>query len=46
MENVTIRFDLVSDFGNPFNGEFSLLVKNTGKFDDDTNLPTIEIIVN
>lgn len=38
--------DLVSDFGNPFNGEFSLLVKNTGKFDEDTNLPTIEIIVN
>lgn len=37
--------DLVSDFGNPFSGDFSLLIRNTGKFDEDTNLPTIEIIV-
>ncbi|MDP4012169.1 MAG: hypothetical protein Q8R00_01000 [Candidatus Nanoarchaeia archaeon] len=36
--------NLVSDFGNPFTGEFSLLVKNTGKFDSN-GLSTIDLIV-
>ena len=36
--------DLVSEFGNPLRGDFSLLVRNSGKVDED-GLPTIELVV-
>mgnify|MGYP001580435635 FL=1 len=39
-----LDINLVSEFGNPFAGEFSLLVKNTGKF-SDAGLPTIDVMV-
>ena len=39
-----LDIQLKSDFGNPFSGEFSLLVKNSGKFGDN-DLPVVEIIV-
>lgn len=42
--NEFLDVNLVSDFGNPFAGEFSFLIKNTGKFDGD-GLPTIDLIV-
>ena len=52
---VTLRLDyrnfldiaLVSDFGNPFSGDFSLLIRNTGRFNDDPiePLPIIEIVI-
>ncbi len=42
--NEFLDVQLKSEFGNPFAGEFSILVKNSGKFGDN-DLPVVEIIV-